>query len=63
MCVNILPTNSVVLGWDGCIYGEPTAFIFAPQTWLSKACVGRAAFKNETENWPGYGLLQLNLKH
>lgn len=30
---------------------------------LSKACVGKAAFKNETVNWPGYGLLQLNLKH
>lgn len=30
---------------------------------LSKAYVGRAAFKNETVNWPGYGLLQLNLKH
>lgn len=30
---------------------------------LSKACVGRAAFEKETVNWPGYGLLQLNLKH
>lgn len=30
---------------------------------LCKACVGRAGFKKETANWPGYGLLQLNLKH
>lgn len=59
----IINRCSVVLGWDACMYGEPAAFIFAPQTCSLKLVLGGPPFKKETVNWPGYGLLQLNLKH
>lgn len=67
-CQNKLPTD-VVLFRDrirGCTASEPL-FIITPQMGSPKACVVKAAilfcFSEETVNWPGYGLLQLNLKH
>lgn len=58
---NICP---VVRGLEARTHSKPATFISTPQTVLSKACVAKATFKKkETVNWPGYGLLQLNLKH
>lgn len=45
------------------VWGEPSAFISAPQTRSPKLVLGELLLKNQTVNWPGYGLLQLNLKH
>lgn len=65
-CVNILPTNTVLLFRFGMLVYTvwwASHFYLHSADVLSKASVGRAAFKKETVNWPGYGLLQLNLKH
>lgn len=67
--VNILPTRSVVLGWMFvCCRWRAKRFYLCSTDALAKACVRRAALKKkkkkpQTVNWPGYGLLQLNLKH
>lgn len=51
------------VGWLRAVQGEPSAFIWAPQTRPPKLVLGELLLKNQTVNWPGYGLLQLNLKH
>lgn len=51
------------LGMEALYIWRASHFYLHSADVLSEACVGRAAFKKETVNWPGYGLLQLNLKH
>lgn len=45
LCEYITNKRGVVLGRDACIYGEPAAFIFAPQTHSLKLVLGGPLLK------------------
>lgn len=45
LCEYITNKRGVVLGRDACIYGEPAAFIFTPQTHSLKLVLGGPLLK------------------
>lgn len=56
--------RGVIQGSDLWIYSEPTTLSSLHRCVLhSLCCEGRLFFLKKRVNWPGYGLLQLNLKH